>query len=59
MTDSNPTPNILSLDSSVPYYHDLKEIQQKVYQQNPMFPLQSHSDFLVSPLSLLIYVCAW
>ena len=34
--------------SSQPFYLDLKEVQQRVYQQYPMFPLQSHSDFLVS-----------
>jgi len=29
--DSQP-PNILSLESNVPFYHELKEVQQKVYQ---------------------------
>ena len=37
------------LDSDGSGTIELKEIQQKVYQQHPMFPLQSHSDFLVSP----------
>lgn len=33
-----------------PFYHDLKETQQKIYNRFNLFPLQSHSDFLVSYL---------
>ena len=41
-----PSSNMAPL--RMPYYHDLKEIQTKVQQDYPLFPMQLHQDFLVS-----------